>query len=412
MSSKIFRWIKDLPNTVKLLIGLISTVIPFVILLRTNFELGVVVLSAIIIVAVLSSLAYVTIATNTPVAGFSPAGAGGYKYPHHRRWAVAGICLIVIACVLLFILKPTRHYILAALKGTGVAPHADVLIAQFDARLASKKFEIPNRIKANLEGELRKYNLKEMKVETLPAPITSAQEAKAAAEQAGSKVVVWGWYDDLGITINLYTPKPASSGDEVLKMKEVAWSQGTDASADISFKIRERLPANITFLSLFIIGNLTYQNNEYQKGHRMFDAAMSNLPKEIELENQSLLHFFAARSLEARGDQDGERIICEYSKAIELNPNFAAAYNNLGILITKPSIASKLELYEKNEKCLGKIGYDEYQVQNYSDIVQDLFDKALSSQPDSAVIQYNKLAARWKIDSHSPMNEVEIPSAL
>ena len=51
MLSKLLQWVKDLPNTLKVLIGLISTAIAFVILLRPNFELGVVTLSTIVFLA-------------------------------------------------------------------------------------------------------------------------------------------------------------------------------------------------------------------------------------------------------------------------------------------------------------------------------------------------------------------------
>lgn len=419
MLSRIFRWIEDLPNTAKVLIALVSTIISFVILLRTNFRLGIVVIPAVILVATLSYLSYVVLATNKPAVGFSVRGAGDYKYPRRRRWAIAITCVIFIACILLFIIRPTRYYIIAALKGTELAPQADVLIAEFDDRRASKKYEIPNRIKANLEGELRKRDLREVKAEILPTQLTSTQEAKTAAEQSGSKVVVWGWYDDLGITINFYVPLPPSSGDEALRLKEVAWAQGNDAASDISFKIREQLPDNITFLSLFIIGALNYQNNEYQKGHQAFDAAMGNLPKEIGLENESLLHFFYARSLEAAINPDMERMICQYSKAIELNPNFAAAYNNLGIITTKLLVAHEKQ-YGKygsdddptfdypggSKECLRKIGYEG------SGIPEFFFDNALKYQPDSAVIRFNKLAARWMVSSGHSLYDDDVIQTL
>ena len=406
MSSKLLQWVKDLPNLVKALIGLIGAIIPTVLLLRANFKLGLVVLCTIAFVGVLSYLAYIALAKNKFPAGFS-AGAGtvGHKYPRLRPWAVAGVCALTFACILLFVLKPTRYYIFAALKGTEVAPHADILVAQFDATLATKKFEIPNRIRANLERALRKYNLREVRVETVPDQVTSVREARGLADQSGAKVVVWGWYDDEGITINLDTPEPASPDDEILKMKEVPWDKGPQSSANISFEIRQRLPDDITFLSLFVLGAFSYQNNDYQKGHQAFDAAMDSLPKEVRLENEALAHFFAARSLEAAGGPDVERIICEYSKAIELNPKFAAAYNNLGIYSTKLLIAQHPDPEtivtdspisspsDRMQECIGKTGYEEKSIDNNAP--DFFFAKALEAQPDSAVIQFNGIASKW-----------------
>jgi tetratricopeptide (TPR) repeat protein len=132
---------------------------------------------------------------------------------------------------------------------------------------------------------------------------------------------------------------------------------------------------------------------------------MDKLPAAIELENKSLLHFFSARKLEALGSQDTERIICEYSKAIELSPNFAAAYNNLGILATKVIIGYQAQPNENDEgfqfpgksrDCLSKIGFTENDMAS-DDIQSFFFDKALSTQPDSAVIKYNIMASAWRL---------------
>lgn len=418
MSSKILRWIKDLPNTVKATIGLLSTIIPFFILLRADFKLAVVVLSGVIIVAALSYLAYIALARSKPAVGFSTKGANGYKYLRYRGWAPAGLVIMVLVCGLLFILQPTRQYILAALKGTKVAPRADVLIVELDSKHASKKFEIPNRLRADLEKELQRHNLGGVKVETFSSPVTSLQEAKEAAEQSGSRVVVWGWYDDLGATINLYTPEPQPPGEEALRLEEVSWTQGENALDDTSLKIREQLPDNITFLSLFIIGNLHYLNNEYQMGHRAFDAAMLNLPKESRFENESLLHFFSARSLAAAGPQNAESAICGYVKAIELNPRFTAAYNNLGILMAEFDSASVGQPSNSREEppdsvlpkgiqvCLEKISAD-------SQYLGFFFDEALKFQPHSAVIQYNQMASRWRTGlSEDSSDDMEVLRAL
>lgn len=408
MLSKVLHWVKDLPSTVKTLIGLITTAIPAIILLRANFNLGVVVLLAIIALACLSSLAYIILAKNEPVAGFSPMERDKYKFPRHRRWAAVGMCVVAAACILLFALRPSRYYILAALKGMEVAPRADILIAQFDARLASKKFELPNRIKANLEEQLRKHNLRDVGVEITSQVVTSPEGAESLIQQAAGKVLIWGWYDDLGITVKIYAPEQQRSLDEdVLRMKEIAWAQGSQGAGDISLKIRERLPEDITFLSLFIVGSLDYRRNEYQKGHQAFDAAMSSMPKDIGLENESLLHFFSARSIKVNNAQDAEDAICEYSKAIEMNPNFAAAYNNLGILTTDLINRTNPQAGESDEsgsvattsdamsECLHRAGFEYHDITN--ETTSFFFDKAIAAQPDSAVIQFNRLASVWSM---------------
>lgn len=424
MLSKILREINNLPETLKAIIALISTVIPTLALFRTNVNLGVVVLCTIVIIALFSHLAYIALSKDKPGIGFQLIGAKVTKPPYRKRWAIVGICVLIVICAVLLVLKPTRYYILAALKGTEVIPQADIIIAQFDSGLASKKFEIPNRIKTDLERELQKHKLQDLKIDVLSAPITSKQEAQSVAEQSVSKIVVWGLYDDLGIAINFYPLKSLESNEEALNLKEIAWNQGSELSADISFKIREKLPENITFLSLFIVGNIYYQNNEYQKGHQAIDAAMANLPKEIGLENEGILHFFYARNIESTNPQDVESAICEYSKAIEMNPTLASAYNNLGIIIANlyfkhesqygvyslpfEDETPEFKLPGKGEECLEKIVYDDEQ----GTITSFLFDKAFGLQPNSAIFQFNRLANKWFSYSGNTRDGPEIVKEL
>jgi tetratricopeptide (TPR) repeat protein len=415
MSSKLLNWILNLPKVLKVLIGLLSTVIPVLILLRGNVELSIVVILAIVVFATFSSLAYIAVAKDDPIVGFSTHRASLYKYPRYRQLAKAGLCILAIVCILIFGLKSTRNYILAALKGKKVAPHADILIAEFDAKHASKKYEIANRIRRNLETQLAEYNLASTRVETLSVPIDTAQDAKTAMEQSGCRVLVWGWYDDLGSTVNISTSE-SFSNDNALRMKEVAWAKDSPVSNDISMSIRERLPEDITFLSLVIIGTIAYQRNNYQQGHRAFDAAMGNLPKEIGLENASVLHFFSARSLEALGNHDVERVICEYSKAIELDANAFAAYNNLGIVTANLYIAydkqyrgwmddppPTFQFPGKSSECLASIGSQGY---------ADLFDRALELQPNSSFVRYNKLATEWLLERNEFIHGYDVEATL
>jgi tetratricopeptide (TPR) repeat protein len=404
MLSRILQWIKDLPTTAKATIGLVGTVIPVILLLRADFRLGLVILSALLVVAALSYLAHVVLAKNRPPVGFTQEGGVRYRYPRHRRWALAGIVAIVFTCALLLLLKPTRGYFFAVLTGSPAVPRADVLITGFEPKSPSQVFEIPNRLRDGLERELRRQGFAGITVETISRPITSQQEAKEIAEQSGGKVVIWGWYDKFGTTIKFYIAEPQPSDEEALQLKPVAWVTGANVDEDISFKIREQLPDDVNFLSLFVIGNLYYLHNQYQRGHQAFDAAMRDMSKESRFENESLLHFFNARSLAAAGPQNAGDAICDYAMAIEMNPRLAAAYNNLGVLIATFGTSMqeqegydedgqadlKVKLPENIKACVDRINPD------FATDPSGAFDAALELLPGSAVIQYNSLAWQWR----------------
>ncbi|MEM8534415.1 MAG: tetratricopeptide repeat protein, partial [Chloroflexota bacterium] len=65
------------------------------------------------------------------------------------------------------------------------------------------------------------------------------------------------------------------------------------------------------------------------------DAATLNIPESIVIQNKALIYFFAARQMTIESSKNATEIICLYTKAIELEPNFAAAYNNLGLTLVK-----------------------------------------------------------------------------
>lgn len=166
--------------------------------------------------------------------------------------------------------------------------------------------------------------------------VTSEDEAQQTVNQTDSKVVIWGWYDDLGIQVRLFLSGGQESGSVMPGTEVIRLLPGAGPSSEISVIITEILPQNVSFLSLFVIGHLAYLSNNYQTGQRAFDAAMAQIPppEKVTIQNRAILHFFRARHLDRSG-ADLESVVCEYAKAIALDPGFDVAYNNLGLVISR-----------------------------------------------------------------------------
>lgn len=409
MSAQLLQWIKELPNSVKALVGFVTALVAFVILARNNFALVTVILGMVTAVALVSFLLMVSLTKSKRGPG-PIAPASKYKYPKYRPFAFAGVAAVVLAGTLLFALRPTRSYIFTALSGREPVPAADVLIAQFGAEPGSRPFSIQKRLIEDLQKELDKHGLKGVKAATISTPVTTQEQAQAVAREADCKIVVWGWYDNTGIKVHLYMPDRAGQDADSFSLRELSWEgEGAGGSpSNLSFKLGQQIPEDVTFLSLFVVGNLYYLNNRYQEGHQAFDAAMANLPREIDVENKSILHFFTARSLEAAGANDPARLICEYSEAIALNRHFAAALNNLGILTSKLlydfvsapdySEVKEIEYPGDSMACMKKAGYSSEGGYAGMDGVPDYFlHEALKAEPSSATIKYNLLAHNWQL---------------
>lgn len=142
------------------------------------------------------------------------------------------------------------------------------------------------------------------------------------------------------------------------------------------------MPENVSFISLFVIGNLYYSSNNYAKGRLAFDAAMHNAPKTLDGKNQSTLYFFRARQESGINDEDA---ICDYARALKLDPNMAMAYNNLAVLWNRNGRFSEESRSKRKKQCVDDAGEFAYEG----------FEEALRLKPKVALFQFNILSEQW-----------------
>ena len=241
-------------------------------------------------------------------------------------------------------------------------------------------------METDLRNELNRFDLKKIDIRVLKEPVASAEDARALAIKHGSNAVIWGWYDDLGVNVKILLTSGKQGNGLSLNTEEIPWELGGKAVTDISFVVREVLPRHVTFISLFVIGHIYYSSGNYMAAHKAFNAAMANIPETINFENEAVLHFFVARLQQANPIQNISRIICEYVEAIRLNPNFAEAYNNLGVIFSSYRQSVTTNSREINN-CIYKI--------NGTQRPSTYFEAALEIQPNSSIYQYNVLAMKW-----------------
>lgn len=275
-----------------------------------------------------------------------------------------------------------------------------VLIADFDTRFASRPVDIARRIERDLQNRLQDNDLDTVRIQVISPPITTTDEAEFALSQQNAAALIWGWYDDLGINVRIFL-RDSGKTLEIPTSGEIPLRSEVD-DTELSFIVRDVLPDNISFLSLFVIGHLHYLANQYQAGYAAMDAAMSSIPDEVALENQAILHFFNARQMASTSDYDVNEAICEYIEAIEIDPNFALAYLNLGVLLVQSGltinevsggpylILPSDEQYQRADECLQQLDEDYYGNLH----VADLFEQALALQADWNLAEYNLIVVR------------------
>ncbi len=267
-----------------------------------------------------------------------------------------------------------------------------VAIARFN-QLSDRKLAIEQRLEDDLDRQLQAAGLSdEVQVRVLAQPaVESAEDAQQLADETGSSVVVWGLYDDVGIRLRVSLGSRATVSGTLPQLGRFGELPLADNASTLSFYITSTLPANTSFLSFYVIGHLYYLSNQYAKGYAAFDTAMRQLPSTVAVENEALLHFFTARSIDTTKFADAVDAACEYLKAIASNEQMFEAYNNLGIVIASHRVSFAQWLTPEQESQLTacnrrKIFYKD---------PAELFNQALRIKPGLAITEYNLGTLDW-----------------
>lgn len=250
-----------------------------------------------------------------------------YDYPKHWRWTAA-IALILLTLfsfgwvgVNVWQDRQAREGLLFPKARSG---ELLVIIAQFDNR-STKGIDPTQRIYDGLDKELNEAGIA-ARLEKV-AEIANSDEARELGKQYGAPFVIWGWFDDIGFTPNFtiaFLP-------EGLELEEVP----VEPPRDFSLYIREGLPAQMAFFSTFTVGQIYYWDESYEEALRAFDRAVENAQEGGASENLAGVYFFRGQIYLVPLLDDSQQAIANYEQAIACEPDFAEAYNSLGIAYAK-----------------------------------------------------------------------------
>jgi len=295
--SKQKKWVDKLnriPTWIKAAIGFVTALVSFVILTRDNFYLVIVILGFSLSFSLLGLFAYVLYSKTPPLI---EGGKGVYRFSSLRPGALAGIILVVLIIASAFIIQPTREFIYLSFIGTPTAvlsPQSSVLSTPDEIELYFPK-EIPGtpliivipfadddnlgkspekRIERNLLEIIDGMGNNEIKprVENYPHPVNAQSEARKIGQTYNATVVVWGWYDGLGIQtfaeIIKSTPIKRAIGKELPNIPN---------PEQLLFCLKDGVPNQATYLSFFALGLTSYYVADFDQAIEFFDLA-SEIP--------------------------------------------------------------------------------------------------------------------------------------
>lgn len=125
------------------------------------------------------------------------------------------------------------------------------------------------------------------------------------------------------------------------------------------------------------------------------------MPDNVQIENEEIIHFLNARQLHYSGSREIENIICEYTKAISINPAFVEAYNNLAIFLFPYQTGNvftgfDLAISDDAKKCLEELGID-FSSQEMQ--AETILKSSLEIRPGWTLPRYNIIVFHWSVGS-------------
>ena len=346
------------------------------------------------------------------------AGSQVHRFSQiHRKLSFVGMIIVVALFLFLGISQSVRTFVARAFAPTPISttmaidsptsvtatsativstptpsPSSDILISEFESS-ENVSINFPSRLEEDLTEALQSNNLGEVTVGRTSTTIKTYGEAKAFAIKANAKIVIYGYYDDIGASVKVFVNEPEMTKEALPQSSEV-FLMTANSPSEIVFLVNEVVPKSTTVISLFIIGELSYYNNDAQAGRAAFDAAMNTTSPGVSIENDDIVQFLRARNLDATGSGTKEEIVCGYAKALAINPNLAAAYNNLALVLLREFDTFKLfqnedvdimsYLPENISECLLQAGFTDINPKN-------IFDKAYQLGNNWQVPRFNKI---------------------
>ncbi|MBI2846050.1 MAG: tetratricopeptide repeat protein [Chloroflexi bacterium] len=201
-----------------------------------------------------------------------------------------------------------------------------VMIADFDGSAATRSVAYDRQIYERVSAELVRLGLdEEVELRRVFEAYSDSAAARAAGESRKATLVIWGWYDDAGVSphfelLRTLTPFAASLG-------EVSYLQNFDLNITGSSQ-------EMAYITTIAVGLIYYAEGDYPNAISLFDSAIEIAPEETSTVGLDIPYFYKASSLFYQG-ADTQLVVKNLQKALEINPDLYEAHHNLALAYTQ-----------------------------------------------------------------------------
>jgi tetratricopeptide (TPR) repeat protein len=235
-----------------------------------------------------------------------------------------------------------------------------IVIASFHHSEGVPDTEIHNEIRRAIQEAAEEVNFSNLRVEVEPTRLAADDQARAEklGQRYNASIVIWGADTGVRVAVSYLNLKQPDLDAAEVKISETERTQLINPSAYASL-VTQDLPGQLTFLSLFAIGQSYYIEGNYEEAIAVIKAAVNslasggNLPEGVAeahfrlgwlyqgqmlddeqaiaaYSNRAFAYFF--QSFSDFDQNDVNAAFADFEKVIELAPDSARAYESRGMM--------------------------------------------------------------------------------
>jgi len=243
-----------------------------------------------------------------------------------------------------------------------------IVVAQFYHAEGIVDTHAHTEIRSALQAAVRELGASNIRVTQSLMSIATDDPAQATrlGKRYNASMVIWGSDTGVRITVNFLNLRFPNTMAAQARISETQRTQLADPSAYASF-VTHDLPGQVSFFSLFAIGQSYFVQGAHENAIKAIEKGIGALVPTSEAP-KALAEAYLWLGWIHQEDRRQEEAMSSYTKAIDLSPEFALAYNNRGTVL--------------------------FRQQDLSGSIRDL-DKAIEFDPKLAIAYNNRCAARY-----------------
>ncbi len=266
-----------------------------------------------------------------------------------------------------------------------------ILIADFDVAKGAIDTDVDSEIYREIANASESLGLSDFRVErhALNLEMNDREGAEALGQRYGARMVIWGSDTGSRITVN-YLNLVDSDFDPATPISDIKYSGlATPSTYCFCTLSQDDLSTQLPYLSFFGIGQSYISVMDYTNALQAIKRASDSIVESSVPDNSEEVYFQLGWLYQTTGNS--AQAITAYTKALQLEPNYASAYLNRGIAYSSQGnndqalqdCDSTIHLQANSAMAYYQCGYIYFLQNDYEQAIQ-YFSEAIQLEPDFA----------------------------